>query len=304
MFSLTYHFAVTISYFSLPSKTNKQKCHLLIKYHPFFTLIYCPLAPSPLVPGQVIRLPGLPRQGRVAATAAPEACWGPCHVSPVCQLPSVRLALLEGGRGAARSPHERVERQGLSRDRLTGNSRWVFGRVDQGLSQETTTTKTGLPSSLPRTPIPRSWNHFLAVCVSLSCTRARHDRQRESPRTARPQTHPYAFWILQEKHIVQGSGGLASCGLKSVLPPPALPPRSYRISLSISFLPCKMPVGVKINPLAAASTPFLHLLQGAVLPGLSKDGLKTSNALYAVKRMFKSKSLSWPRDKFSKRKLL
>lgn len=64
LFYITYHLAITITYFSLPSKTNKQICHLLLKYHLFFTLIYCPLATSPLVPGQVIRVPRLPWQGR------------------------------------------------------------------------------------------------------------------------------------------------------------------------------------------------------------------------------------------------
>lgn len=73
----TYPFTITITYFSLPSKTNKQNPCLLLKYHLFFTLIYCPLATSPLVPGQVIRLPQAALAGEGHRTAAQEACTGP-----------------------------------------------------------------------------------------------------------------------------------------------------------------------------------------------------------------------------------
>lgn len=46
------------------SKIKKQKkCCLLLKYHLFFTLIYCHLATSPLVPSQVIRLGCLGKGG-------------------------------------------------------------------------------------------------------------------------------------------------------------------------------------------------------------------------------------------------
>ena len=100
----------------------------------------------------------LAREG--SGTAAQEACRGPCHVPPVCQLPSVPLALLGRGRGSVRSPHERVERQGLSRDRLTGNSRYASERVDKGPSQENNNyqNKTTLFSS--KDPKSSVWESF------------------------------------------------------------------------------------------------------------------------------------------------
>lgn len=69
---------------SLLFKTSKQKCCLLLKYHLFFTLIYCPLATSPLVLGQLIRLLWAALQG-----GTPDRSSGSlirARVPPTCPL--------------------------------------------------------------------------------------------------------------------------------------------------------------------------------------------------------------------------
>lgn len=87
---------------SLLFKTNKQKCCLLLKYHLFFTLIYCPLATSPLVLSQLIRLLWAALQGRDPRSRLrkPAQGQGSSNVPSTCQLPSARLSLLGQGRSS------------------------------------------------------------------------------------------------------------------------------------------------------------------------------------------------------------
>ena len=87
---------------SLLFKTNKQKCYLLLKYHLFFTLIYCLLATSPLVLGQLIRLFWAALQGRDPRSwlRKPAQGQGSSNVPSTCQLPSAQLSVLGQGRSS------------------------------------------------------------------------------------------------------------------------------------------------------------------------------------------------------------
>lgn len=49
-------FAITITYFSLPSKTNKQEMSFAFKMSPLFHFDLVPFGYKPLAPGQVVRL--------------------------------------------------------------------------------------------------------------------------------------------------------------------------------------------------------------------------------------------------------
>lgn len=157
-----YPFTITITYFSLPSKTNKQKPCLLWKYHLFFTLIYCPLARGPLVPGQVIRLPKAALAGQGHGTAAQEACTGPASLQSALYV-STASCLSVGRAGPQRCPfppptlrqrlcpqpqRNRVGREGLLRDQLRGSSLCVFESVDKGLPQENNYHRTKLNNPL------------------------------------------------------------------------------------------------------------------------------------------------------------
>lgn len=62
---------------------------MLLKYHLFFTLIYCPLAPSPLVPRQVIRSLWAALASEGHRTAAQEACSGPAFLQNALYVSAV-----------------------------------------------------------------------------------------------------------------------------------------------------------------------------------------------------------------------
>lgn len=124
---------------------------MLLKYHLFFTLIYCPLATSPLVPGQVISLPPAALAGEGHVAAAQEACTGPASLqsalyvsTAICPAVSPWAGqVLRDARSLPLRPRlcpqpqrNKGERQGLLRDQLRGSSLCVFASVDKDLSQE------------------------------------------------------------------------------------------------------------------------------------------------------------------------
>lgn len=297
-------FTITITYFSFPSKTNKQKPCLLLKYHLFFTLIYCPLATSPLVPGQVIRLPPAALAGEGHGTAAQEACTGPAALQSALYVSTAICPAVSPGAGQvlrdARSlplrqrlcplpRRNRVERQGLLRHRLRGSSLCVFESVDKDLTQENNyhITKQNNPL-LSQGPSVLNAGIISLLSMGVRAARESVTTDSEGQRTASEQTRKQACGSYV-KSAFEHIWWLVLPGWKSALP----------------LTGCLLATLNGLRNSIWAFQEFPPLLQDFwFLPDLSEYGFKITNSLCYKKRIFLRVNFSWHWDKFSERKLL
>lgn len=149
LFYISYPFTIVTIYFSLPLKQTKTS--FAFKISPLFHFDLLPFGYQPIGPRPSHQTPlaALAREGyRIAAQ---EACSGPAFLQSVLYVsaaicsafsPWTRPVLRDTGslplwqKLGSQPKRNRVERQGLLRDQLKGNSLSVFESLDKGLSQE------------------------------------------------------------------------------------------------------------------------------------------------------------------------